>query len=224
VAGALKERPGDFGVALGLGAARLQGGEGTDGPKTGIAILTSKYRQRRVFKDRTLFLYAAAAFLVISLIAQLAHGLTRRSQVNAVHAGFTTAYAQLESQKRELDQTVKQADARRARLNRLLKEAEQTAFQAYVLELLSRILRPEVQIENVALEAAPGEAGTDLDYRLRIAGRVNNEKRQGLDWITDLQSALKAEERIGSVEEESSRPEGAWYTFELSLAPNYVTY
>jgi hypothetical protein len=86
------------------------------------------------------------------------------------------------------------------------------------------VIRPEVQIEKVWLEIPAEEESGQRDYQLHIAGRVNNEKRQGLDCIIDLQSALKADERIGSVAEESSRPQGAWYAFELSVKPNYVTY
>ncbi len=224
VAKALSEKPGDFGAALGLGASRLREGSGTDAAKSPLSLLPAKYAKRREFKDRTLFLYAAGALLVVFLCARLAHAIYANVSASSVRSQLEGVHAALDAKKKELDQTVREAEKRKARLNRLLRESELTAFQAYVLDLLSRVVRPEIQLEKIHMDLGESEDDTSFDYNLRVAGRVNNEKRQGLDWILELQSALKAEERIASVEVESSRPDGAWYTFELSLRPNYVSY
>lgn len=220
----LSAEPSDFGTAIGLAASSLREKAGGDPARSSFNILPSTYKKRREFKERTLFLYAAGILLVLLLVARLAHGIVRNSEASAVHEDLKARHANLTKMKAEQDETAKKADEHRARLNRLLREAEQTAFQAYVLDLLSRTLRPEIQLEKVYLDMEPAEDGVNLDYNLRIIGRVNNEKRQGLDWVLELQSALEADERIGSVAEESSKPEGVWYTFELSLRPNYVTY
>jgi len=224
VAEVLSERPSEFGVALGLGASSLREAGASEAQKQTLSLLPAKYKKRREFKDRTVFLYAAGILLLVLLVARFAQGMVGYSRAKEVHSELSDAHSQLTKMKSELDQTASQAEVGRGRLNHLLREAEVTAFQAYVLDLLPRVLRPEVQLEKVWLEVAQDEETGHRDYRLHIAGRVNNEKRQGLDCILDLQSALKAEERIGSVEEESSRPQGAWYTFELSVRPNYVAY
>jgi type IV pilus assembly protein PilM len=224
VAGAIASRPGELGVALGLGASSLREAGASESEKRTLSLLPAKYRKRRELRDRTAYLYAAAALLIVLLLARFAQGIAGYSKARDVHAELSSTHTQLTGMKAELDQTASQAEVRRARLNHLLREAEVTSFQAYVLDLLPRVLRPEVQLEKVWLEVAEDEDSGQRDYRLHIAGRANNEKSQGLDCILDLQSALKAEERIGSVEEESSRPQGAWYTFELSVRPNYVAY
>ena len=45
---------------------------------------------------------------------------------------------------------------------------------------------------------ADGRDDEEEKYVLQVAGRVNNEKRRGLEWILELQALLGAEERIGS--------------------------
>jgi type IV pilus assembly protein PilM len=220
---ALRTTPGEFGVVLGLGAARLRETRGAESSRV-ISLLPAKYLKRREFKERTVFLYAAGALLALLLLGRLAHAIVESSSASGVHQRLTETHAALTAQKQEMDAASKQADRRRARLNRLLHEAEVTAFQAFVLEHLARVQRPEIQMTRIVLDAPTSEDGTTIDYNLRLEGRVNNEKRRGLEWLLDLQAALKAEDRIGSVEVESSRPDGAWYTFELSVRPNYVSY
>ena len=214
----------DHGVVIGLGMSSLREKAGGDASKSSFNVMPSAYTKRRAFKERTVFLYAAGILLVVLLAARLAHGIVRNSRASSVHAELQGHHGSLTKLKTEQDETTRKAEAHRARLNRLLREAEQTAFQAHVLDLLSRTLRPEIQLERVYLDTEPSEDGTNLDYNLRVLGRVNNEKRQGLDWVLELQAALDADERIASVTEESTKPEGVWYTFELSLRPNYVTY
>jgi hypothetical protein len=212
------------GVAIGLALSGLREKAGGDSSKSSFNILPSAYTKRRAFRERTVFLYAAGILLVVLLAARLAHGVVRNSRAGAVHAELQGHHTSLTKLKTEQDETARKAEAYRARLNRLLREAEQTAFQAYVLDLLSSTLRPEIQLQRVSLDFEPSEDGVNLDYNVRVAGRVNNEKRQGLDWVLQLQEMLDADERIGSVTEESTKPEGVWYTFELSLRPNYVSY
>jgi len=224
VAQVLSERPSDFGVALGLGISGLRQAP-ADTAKAPLSILPARYVQKREFRDRTVFLYAAGALLVLLLVARLAHGIVLNWNAKSVHRELAAAHGELQKKKAELVETSRQADIRRTKLNRLLREAETTAFQAYVLDLLARTLRPEIQLEQVYLDcSALTEDETSPDYALHVSGKVSNEKRQGLNWILELQSALKAEERIRSVEVESSKPVGEWYSFELSLKPNYVNY
>ena len=116
-------------------------------------------------------------------------------------------------------------DAARGRLNRLLREAEQSAFQAFVIDYCGERLRPEIQLRRITLDYE-GEEKEGEDYVLRVEGRANNAKRKALAWIRDLQSDLAAAEPIRAAEVRSSAPEkgGAWYNFEIALRANYVRY
>ncbi|HBO51794.1 MAG TPA: hypothetical protein DD471_07415, partial [Planctomycetes bacterium] len=116
----------------------------------------------------------------------------------------------------------------RGRINRLLREAEPTAFQAFVLDYLAVHLRSEVQLELVDLDVTPEEAedgSIDNTYRLIIRGRANNEKRKGHDWVLDLQSELKKQERVRDVffGKQPRTDTAAWYSFEMIIEPQYVS-
>jgi type IV pilus assembly protein PilM len=220
----LSSRPGEFGVALGLGVSRLREASGDEGVST-ISILPARYLKRREFRERTLFLYVAAALLVVLLLGRLVYGVLQNHQAAAVERRLAENHRVLSSQKQEMMENAAQAEAGRARLNHLLKEAEQTAFQALVLDTLGRVLRPEMQLERIWWTVTPAEKDDgEEEYVLRVSGRVNNEKRQGVDWTKALLDQLKLDERIGAAEIEASRPEGAWYTFEFAVRPRYVMY
>lgn len=221
----LTERAGDYGVALGLAAAGLRsGGRGSAAP-TVPSILPQKYQKRREFQDRTAFLYAAGVILLLVLLVNLASGIVRNRGARAVIGELTTAQTQLEGTKRQYDAMLRDAEIKKARLNRLLKEAEQTAFQAYALDLLARVLRPEMRLERVYLDdSVLVEDGTSSDYGLYIDCKVSNEKRQGLQWIGELQDTLRADDKIRSVETVSSDSDRLWRTFKILIKPKYVAY
>lgn len=220
---ALAERPADFAVAFGLAAALLRSG-GADPLRAPLTILPAKYLKRREFRDRTLFLYVAGGLLAAFLASRLGYALVSNARANRVLGELQTTRTELGRLQGELTTTRAEADKRKTRLNRVLREAEQTAFQAFVLDLLGRALRPEFQLERIQLAAEEADDEVSYDYNLRIFGRVNNEKRRGLEWIHELQTALQAEDRIGSARVEASNPDGVWYTFELAVRPNYVSY
>lgn len=220
---ALTERPGDFTVALGLAASRLR--DGISAPGRGpMNILPARYAKRREFRDRTVYLYAAGVLLLLLLLGRLGQAIYSNAQAGRLHAELKSTEVKLQELRRELDSTTAAADHRKVRLDRLLKEAEPTAFQAFVLDSLGRVLRPEIQLDTIGLVADDAADEVSFDYRLRIKGRVNNEQRRGLDWILELQSSLQAEDRIGRVDVESSNPDGAWYVFEISVRPQNVSY
>jgi Tfp pilus assembly PilM family ATPase len=221
----LAERAGDYGVALGLAAAGLRsGGRGNAAPLV-PSILPEKYLKRREFQDRTMFLYGAGAILLIILLVNLARGIVRNSGAQSVIAELSQAQAQLQTAKREYDSMLRDAEVKKARLNRLLAEAEQTAFQAYSLDLLARVLRPEMRLERVYLDdSVLLEDETTSDYGLYLECKVSNEKRQGLQWIGELQETLRADDKIRSVEIVSSDSDRLWRSFKLLIKPKYVAY
>ena len=220
----LEERTGNFGVCLGLGIAGLRVASGDEGPSS-IVILPDSYKKRREFRERTLFLYLAAGMAALLLLAQGVFGFYQNYKADAVRGGLKKQLSQLQQHQQEMEQNTLFAEEGRSRLNLLLREAEQTAFQAFVLDFLGRNLRPEIQLESIEWIAQESEArDAEANYALSVRGRVNNEKRKALEWLLELQSQLLAEEPIALVEEGNSRPDEAWYVFDVTLHPNYIRY
>ena len=213
-----------LGMPLGLSAVGLQRGSDSQ-VGVGLSILPEKYRKRRGFRERTRWLIAAAAVLVALLGARLVQGIIERSRARESHASVTSARAEIDRMVRQRDEWTARSSRTRARINRLLHEAEPSAFQAFVLDFLARNLRPEIQLELVELDVEPAElegGGVENRYRLVIKGRVNNEKRRAHDWVLDLQSRIQQEERVADARVESTRAEGsAWYSFEMVIEPTY---
>jgi cell division ATPase FtsA len=219
------ERPGDFGVAVGLATAGLRAATAESGAKPILSLLPAKYVRRREFRDRTLFLYAAGVLLVLVLVVRFAHGYVRSSAAASTHRDLVAARAKLEGLQKSHQEALVAAEIRKSRLNRLLREAEMTSFQAHVLDLLSRVLGADMQLDRVYLDDGVLTAdGTASDYTLHVEGRVSTEKLRGRDPIGDLQETLRRDERIGSVEEAPSGSDRVWRSFKLLLRPNYVVY
>jgi len=219
----LKREWDQFGVSVGLALSGVAEATQPHGVAS-AGILPTTYARRRRHRERTIFLYAAASLLLVFLLSKLALGWTQNRHASSVREQLGLRQQELTLLRSEMEQNRLEAERRRLRLNFLLREAEQTGFEAFVLDRVSRVLRPELQIHAVAWGILPnGEAGKE-EFVLKIQGRANNETRLGLRWIRDLQSTLLAEERIARVEEQSSRPDGGWYTFEFVVFPNYVRY
>ena len=206
-----------LGLALGIGAFGL--GSGTQKVLT-LNVLPGKYRARRQFRERTVFLYAALAMLVFFLAAQAVHGFVLRSHANERRSQLAAALKELELKRDERDESIARSTQTRTRINRRLREAEPTAFQAFVLHFLADTLRSEFQLLRIALEPVDRENDSGFDYELHIDGQVSDERRNGLTLIRELQESLANEERISDARIGPSRSEGPWYTFSLILVPN----
>jgi len=218
---------GSYTTGLGLSTLGLQRGRSGDRDVL-LNILPQRYSDRQTFRDRTRFLIVAATLLVLLLCGKLADGYIQGSNANKTLDGLDKQFQVLQELSGEKAAAVAESTQARGRINRLLREAEPTAFQAFVLDYLAKNLRSEVQLELVDLEVTPEEAedgSIDNNYRLIIRGRANNEKRKGHDWVLDLQSELKKQERVRDVFF-GKRPRAdtaAWYSFEMIIEPQYVS-
>ena len=218
---------GSYTTALGLSVVGLQKARSGDRDVL-LNILPQKYSDRQTFRDRTRFLVVAATLLVLLLCGKFADGYIQSARANKALSGLDNQDRQLQALETERIGNVAKSNRARARINRLLREAEPTAFQAFVLDFLALNLRSEIQLELVDLEVTPEEAddgSVDNSYLLIIRGRANNEKRKGHDWVLDLQSELKKQERIRDVRfgKQPRADTAAWYSFEMIIEPQYVS-
>ena len=219
---------GSYTTALGLSAVGLQKTRSGDRDVL-LNILPQKYSDRQTFRDRTRFLAVAATLLVLLLCGKFAHGYIRGTNASKARDGLDSQYKQLQTRATEKAGWVEESTRARARINRLLRETEPTAFQAFTLDFLAQNLRSEIQLELVDLEVTPVEdaedGSIDNSYMLIIRGRANNEKRKGHDWVLELQSELKKQERIRDVRfgKQPRADTAAWYSFEMIIEPQYVT-
>ncbi len=206
--------PGNFAVALGLAVSSVRR-EGLE-----LSLLPTRYLERRNFRERTLFLYLAAGFLFAFLLLQLVRGISENGAVARRKADLESWKRSFDRAKTEMVEGAAQNLKARARINRVLREAELVPFQTFVLDLLSRQSGSELKILGLKLLFdAPDQ--TDPEYQVQIDGAADNASQRALERIKDLRSAFTAETRVARVEVPSTVPEGNWYRFQMVLTPSY---
>ena len=212
-------------LALGLCGVGLQKPHAGDGGVY-LNILPQKYVQKRTFRERTRYLWVAGILLGVLLIAQLAHGFVRNRIADEAYQNLEDRHNTLLLQKSERDDWSARSQQAKQRLQRLLKEAELTSFQSYLVDWLGRSLRPEIQIETLDMElreALPAADAADdftaIDYVVVLEGRVDNKTQRAIDWIQELEAELKQADLVRDVSYAPREESGGFFLFELVVSP-----
>jgi len=157
VAGAesVRESPSPYGVALGL--AMMAAGQDA----FALRLVPERVAQRRRFRRKGIFAWAAAALLLLALGASVlgtVHGwLSARRQLAAVRA----ALEQAEKEQASLDETRRQIDGRYRKYRLLADRVRANAFLLRTLDALRKQAPPAVRLESLRFAAgaaadAPG--------------------------------------------------------------------
>jgi type IV pilus assembly protein PilM len=213
----LAAAPGNFGVALGLAVAGMR----DDGIE--LSLLPSRYVEKRAFRERTLFLYLAAAFLLVFLGLRLVGGFGENAEARSRRTELEDIRKHFDAASTELHENSLQNIRTRARANRVLREAEVTPFQAFVLDFLGKRVGAELKITSIKLLAAEVSEDGPV-YQVVVDGSADNASLKAVDHIKALQTALAGEARIAKVEVASMAPEGNTYKFQMVLTPSYPAY
>lgn len=204
-----------LGLAVGLGTLAMRTPSRQDPV---VDVLPAAYRRRRTFRERTFWAWAAAAMLVLALVVRLAHGLWLSHDAASLENDLRARWSTVEARRSERDASTARAREIRARIDRLLDEAEPTAFQAFLLHFFGEALRAEIRLDSIELVADEREGG-GFAYEAIVKGRVSNERRKGFDWILELQDLLTREDRVREVKFRSHEEQGPWYTFTMAVVP-----
>ncbi len=213
-------------LPLGLSGVGLQKARSGD---TGVFldILPRKYLERRTFKERTRWLWAAGVALVVLLLALSVNAFLKNSAASGTLEQLQTAHQQLQAQQTERDGWIAASSQTRERIRRLLHEADPTAFQAFVLDFMARRLRAEIQLESFDLEirevASDDDEATAYEYVVVVRGRIDNRTGRAGDWQLELLEALQASEQVRHVANVPRSGSRDFQSFEFVLHPNPVS-
>lgn len=210
--------PGDLIGALGLAVAGVRESEAS------LRIIPESYQKKRDFRERTLFLHASAAILVLSLLLAGADGWLRQSRAEEQEDLLIQTKNRLQGQRREMQEFSQENGRVRSRINRILREVEVTAFQAFLMEYFSTSLRPEIRLSRVRFSVEENENSTNFNYGLIAECIADNSDQNALQLISELQDRLAADRRVSRVDIENSRPESTLYKFELVVRPAFQGY
>lgn len=176
VAGAesVRESPSPYAVALGL--AMMAAGQDA----FALRLVPERVAQRRRFRRKGIFAWAAAALLLLALgvsILGTVHGwLSARRQLGAVRA----ALEQAEKEQASLDETRRQIDDRCRKYRLLADRVRANAFLLHTLDALRKQTPPAVRLHSLRFAAgAAADAPDRPSFVLTAVAAANGARDAG---------------------------------------------
>ena len=214
----LRSHPGDFAVATGLAVSALRE------KSFQLEIVPQKYKEKRHFRERTVFLYAAAALLLLTLIVGFYDGWSSLSRERSNYEKLQEARAGLEAQKLEMEDNYARAMRVEQRINRVLREVEVPGFQAAVMDFFERSLPSEVRLLRLQLDDHLDDTDTDFEYRMIVTASADNSDQRGIEVIQDFERRLRDLPVVASVVPERPESVGTDYEFRVVIRPDFQSY
>jgi type IV pilus assembly protein PilM len=215
---ALRSRPGDFAVAIGLAVTSLRE------KSFQLEIIPQKYKDKRQFRERTLFLYAAGALLLLTVMVGFWDGWSSLSREEGRYETLQSARTGLQAQKTEMDENYERTMQVEERINRLLREVEITSFQAALMDFFLKSLPAEVRLLRLRLGDNLDETDTDFEYRMVVMASADNSDQRGIDVIRDFERRLREIPDVASVVIERPESVGTDYEFRVVVNPAFQSY
>ena len=197
---------------IGLAAA------GMDPRERILDLLPAVFRKKRTFRERTRFLYGAAAALLVAVAVQgvagsIEHG--RADEVRGTVDDWRGRMAQWDS----AESAAKQANAKyEARDARLRDERETGSFHARVLDELGRRIPAAIRLETI--RSARVASGEEIGIELIIEGSSDNSDGKGIDHMEQLRDHFLGVPGIRRSEIEPGNLDEGSYPFTLTLSPD----
>ncbi|MEM7264244.1 MAG: pilus assembly protein PilM, partial [Planctomycetota bacterium] len=206
--------PGDaqtWNVVIGLAASRLD-------PKLSLDLLSAPAKAKREFRQRTVFLYASAAVLVLALLVKFAAGMVASSAT----ATLADDYGNHEKQVSGWEGEFRSAKAANAKINnqidRTLSEVRTAAFPARIHDALREITPRAIALE--AVELTREEVDGQLYIAMEIRGRSDNSDRKGIEYVSELETKLLAIPGVAMVKPDVEAPEDGVRPFTITVSPD----
>lgn len=179
-----------------------------------LEILPARFRRRREFRERTVFLYIAAAVLLVYLLLALGEAYMRRGDLLARNMELHDQLDGLNDRDAELDRIRSENDVRRGVLQNLAGRSETGFSLALVLDRLRGALPESVSLREIRVETPESPAGTGdpapggqaaplADPRgvtIRLDGEVDNASGDGHRIIRQVESALRTIHEVATAE------------------------
>ncbi len=207
--------PGDaaeWAPVIGLAAAALD-------PRHRILdLLPTSFRKRREFRERTRFLWGAAAALALAVAVQLVAGVVEQGRAADSRNTVKEWKSRLATWRSDEEAAARANQKYRLREERLREEVLTGRFHAEVLDLLARSLPDAVSLEQVRGRRVEeeGQVGTELE----LTGYSDNSGGEGIEHARILQAFFA--DRHGSWRSaiKLDDPSDGRYPFKLTVSPD----
>ncbi len=204
-------------AACGLALARLM--------PTAVALdlLPNATKQKIHWRERTVFLYAAAAAVTIYVIVAGAFALLRSSGEGARGKAIRSVRAAVDARVAEKDHLAQENANRAKNLALLAARVKSNYHTASLLAALARELPARAAISD--LELTRDTKGVDKDavnpaiFTYQIKGTIDNAQKDGLDGLRAFEAALLRDPDIGDAKLNPLQADGAVIEFKLTVKP-----
>ncbi|MFN0057166.1 MAG: pilus assembly protein PilM [Planctomycetota bacterium] len=203
--------PCEWVTAFGLAAGAL------DSEHFYLDLLPAAFKERRHFRERTFFMYAAAAVLGVALLIKFGSAYAAGASNNALAERYENDKTRVDSYNAEHVSAVKHNAQLQTHIERTSREVLVSALPATVLAQLGAITPAAISIDEVRTTRIEETARVFL--MIEIIGKADNSDRNGLEHVAVLKANL---EKIPGlfVTPELGKREGGHYPFKLQVSPD----
>ncbi|MEE2883839.1 MAG: hypothetical protein VYD70_08960 [Planctomycetota bacterium] len=198
-------------MLIGTGAAAL------DNDERFVDLLPHQERERRTFRDRTIFFWGAVACLVIALGVQFLDVLissNRTSEASSTISSWKQKISGWDSAEAKAKQ---ENDIFRKREDRIIDEVATGRFYARILDGLRDGLPQEISLDQISLKRVSGDAA--LGIEIELSGSSDASRNHGIDTIEILQRQLEALPGVERVRVELDEKKSGVYPFNILVSP-----
>ena len=183
-----------------------------------VDLLPAEERQKKTFREKTIFLYGAIACFLVTLGIQFLDASIAGGRADDAQKVLRSWDSKIQGWIQSEQVARKENDVLRKRESRLLQEVETGRFYAKVLDGLRRDLPQEVAVDLILLRRQSGEG--DLGIEIELQGRSDNSGRRGVDAIDELRAVLEGISGVKRVKADLQDLKSGAYPFQITVSPD----
>jgi type IV pilus assembly protein PilM len=208
------ERGLEAGAACGLALARLLP------TATSLDLLPNAVKLRREFRERTVWLYAAAAAAVLYVVVAGIFAISRSSGEKDRAASLKRARAGVDERLAAKDALALENTSRAKNLSALAARAKPGYYLSSLLALLARELPPRASITELELIREKEEKGAPSGaFHFELKGAIDNAQKDALVSLDALGAALLRDPDVGDAKVTPLSAEGIQIEYRLVVKP-----
>ncbi len=209
---ALAGNPEEWAPVVGLAAA------GIDPRARILDLLPSTFRKKREFRERTRFLYAAAAILVLAVVVEFVAGSVEHRSAKEVKGTVQKWQGNLNSWD-QAERTAKAANQKfKERQARLKEEILTGSFHAEILDEVARSIPDAISLDRI--DAVRTEIDGEVGIELHLTGYSDNSEGQGIVHMETMRDHFLGLSKVRRSEIEPGDLTEGSYPFKLVVSPD----
>jgi type IV pilus assembly protein PilM len=200
-------------AACGLALARLMP------TAVGLDLLPNAVKARREWRERTVWLYAAASVLAFYVLVGGTFAVLRNSGEKDRAAGLKKQRAGVEARVQEMDRLAVENANRAKNLAALAARVKPGYHLASLLAALQRELPARAAISELELARDKETRDPGTGFRFELKGTVDNAQKDALEALRTFEAGLLRDPDVGDAKVTPAQADGPQIEFRLVVKP-----